>query len=73
MKEVPCDVPDIVGKKIVGISKVISDSETERVVFRLNDGSKLVFGKEDGFLTDARWVSRASVKYGDREIDRLLF
>ncbi len=74
MREVPCDVPDIIGKRIVGVVKVVTSSnEPEKIIFHFNDGSKLVFGKEDGIPAGSEWVNRASVKYGGQTIESLLF
>lgn len=74
MKNVPCEVPDIIGKKVVGVSKTITNgAEVEKILILFNDGSKLIIGKEDGFSAGAEWVSRASVKYCGITIENLLF
>jgi len=74
MKEVLCDVPDIIGKRVIGVVKVVTSvNDPEKIIFQFNDGSKLIFGKEDGFPAGSEWINRASVKYDGQIIESLLF
>ncbi|MDO8572332.1 MAG: hypothetical protein Q7S11_01015 [bacterium] len=76
MKEVPCDVPTLIGRTIVSVTKTIIDEDgldVVRVSFNLNDNSVLAITRVGGEAKGIDWAQEISIRHNDEWIADISF